>query len=114
MGKQKHIKLIRKLAESLPPMTGQKMQGMTVTGGELIENGIEKLKDGSPVIIGQLYKYGEQVAVTVQINHERQMKRLYDNGGMPAVVAYAEQVKKMFDVHKNQSLIDQLTTEPIS
>lgn len=90
MGKAKQLKLIRKAAKALPTVTtiGKESERMTATEAHL--KGI-KDKDGKvvPNVAGDV-----RIIKTVQvpINHNKEMKRLYNSQGMKGVAAYAETV----------------------
>jgi hypothetical protein len=98
MGKKSKLKKIRRIANALPPMHGQKRVGETIFGHELLKAGVEKLSDGTPV--DESKRYSRKIDATFQINHHRQMKKLYNKGGESAAVAYAENAERVYEQQK--------------
>lgn len=86
MGRAKHLKTIRKMAKQLPVAVMSKPLVEYISGYELIKKGITLINLDEQVDPKKKYKRTTLQATTV--NHERQMKRLYDEGGHKKVVHY--------------------------
>lgn len=91
MGKKSSFKKIRKLAEQMPVIQTRQVIVERVSGAELIKRGIEEV-DGNKVDID--IDYREKKVISVPINHNRKMKKLYNKYGVLGVGAYVSQVKR--------------------
>lgn len=81
----------------MPTINVQHIQGSIVDGSELLKRGVKEV-EGKPV--GNLHTYREKKAVSVPVNHLRQMKKLYNKHGVEGVRMYAQAVKRFVDSQK--------------
>jgi hypothetical protein len=99
MGKKAKLKKIRRLASSMPDIKTEQVIGDRVYGYELLKDGIKEV-EGKPVDPKE--EYYRKKGVPVSVNHNRQMKRMYNKHGLGGVVVYAQAVKR-FVQSQNQS-----------
>lgn len=93
MGKAQKLKIIRKAALLLPAATTTTIQKSSVSGRDLIDSGVKQDKYGAEIKGNR--RYIKRQPIEVPVNHNRQMKRLYNQHGMAGAVAYANQVEGM-------------------
>jgi hypothetical protein len=93
MGKASKLKQIRKAASQMPVLKTYRPEVEIVSGVQLINSGIKELKDGTPVDVKKDYK--QVTPVPVALNHNRQMKRLYNAKGAKGVIDYINQVAQI-------------------
>jgi hypothetical protein len=106
MGKKAKLKKIRRMASQMPVINVGHVQGSTVHGGELLKRGVKEV-EGKPV--GNLQNYREKKVVPQAVNHNRQMKRLYNQQGVKGVIMYAQAVKRFVDSQKAPKVQDATT-----
>lgn len=85
MGRKAKLKKIRKIAQDLPHLEVIQVQKNNLTGAELKALGVNKV-DGKPVDDNVVYGRKEQV--NIPMNHERNMKRMYNQFGMSGIDKY--------------------------
>lgn len=98
MGKASKFKRIRKIASQMPVIEVTRPLGEKVTGSDVIKSGVKELKDGTAIDPHGNYK--RNVPVKVPLNHNKNMKRLYNKGGAAAVGSYIGAVQTHV-AHKN-------------
>lgn len=88
MGKASKFKKLRKAAKELPVINTQiAVPRDTVSGTNLIKQGLTKLRNGSTVEAGKFYRQGK--VVEKPLNHNRIMKQQYNKYGFKGVATYA-------------------------
>lgn len=112
MGKNKQLKKIRKLANMLPPMNGQRRIGAIVTGAELIKERDVHEIEGKPVDPDKNYR--EITPTTVPISHKRQMKKMFYKHGTGGAMLYANGVNQIYKEHieKQEAAAEKEKAEP--
>ena len=100
MGKQKQYKKLRRIAKNLPAIETGRVVAKEVTGDVLLKKGVTELKDGTPV--GAKDKYISKDIVPVNINHNRNMKKYYNKGGIKGASEYAAAVIR-YDAAKKKA-----------
>lgn len=98
MGKSSKHKKFRKIADELPEIKVWGAVPEIVKGKELIEQGIEKLKTGIDILPEKTYTR----KVPVPINHERMLKRVYDQSGNKGVTDYVAEVYQLHERQKQE------------
>lgn len=73
----------------MPVINTRHIQGNLINGSELIEKGVKEV-EGEKVSAEK--KYLEKVVSPVPINHNRRMKKLYNQKGLNGVQAYINAV----------------------
>lgn len=106
MGKKAKLKKIRRLASQMPVINVQHVQGAPVDGATLIKRGVKEVQ-GKPV--QNLETYREKKAVPVAVNHNRQMKKLYNKHGLGGVAMYAQAVQRFVNSQKAPKVEDGTT-----
>jgi uncharacterized protein YccT (UPF0319 family) len=102
MGKKSKFKKIRRIASQMPLINTHKIEKERVAGAEVIASGVTEV-DGKPVEAKE--NYIRRKAVPVPINHNRQMKRLYNKHGAAGVGMYIGAVNKYMEKQaENNSL----------
>ena len=93
MGKKSSLKKIQRLCKNLPSIEKTIREYHIVKGDQLItEWGGNELPDGS--IINPEKTYRVPMPVITEINHKRNIKKLYGKGGKVATVMYIDAVIK--------------------
>ena len=90
MGKNAKYKRIKKLASKLPIIGVKTVRGEIVEGSKLIEKDIKEV-EGKPVSV--LAKYRSKTIVPQPLNHERRIKKAYNELGDKGVAMYTQSVK---------------------
>lgn len=102
MGKKAKLKAIRRIAAELPEIHVKAMGvPAAITGAELLKKGMTKLPSGELIDADSIYKKNQ--VIDRQINHHRQMKKLYNKHGAAGVrmyVAAAERHAAKMDQQK--------------
>jgi hypothetical protein len=91
MGKKAKLKKIRRLASQMPVIQTETVVTDSVYGFELLRDGIKEVQ-GKPVDPKQEYR--RKKGIPVAVNHNRQMKRLYNQIGLKGVAMYANAVQR--------------------
>ena len=102
MGKKSKYKAIRRAAEQLPAMTIQRILPEVKTGQELIDNGMIETKEGDVINAGKNYKLFSPHQVP--INHNKEMKKMYNRYGQIGVLAYVQLAKQKAEEKKRESI----------
>lgn len=97
MGKKSKLKKIRRLASQMPIINVNHMQGSRVDGATLLKEGVEKVGD-KPVENLQIYR--KKAIIKKPVNHNRQMKKLYNKHGIAGVNSYAMAVVRHVQAQK--------------
>lgn len=91
--KKKHVKQLRQIAQSMPPIEIKKgVDKSIVLGSELIASGILETKDGKRITPEEQYTQSKPAKGIV--NHERKMKDLLKKYGPSGVNAYIRAVQE--------------------
>ena len=90
MGKQKQYKKLRRIAKNLPVIETGRVVAKEVLGDVLLKKGVTELKDGTPV--NEKTKYISKDIVPASVNHNRNMKKYYNKGGVKGASEYAAAV----------------------
>lgn len=91
MGKKAKLKKIRRIAEAMPIINTRRVHATIVTGEELLKKGVKDVKGQE---VDPNINYREKKIVSVPLNHNRKMKKLYQMNGMNAVKMYMGAVKQ--------------------
>jgi hypothetical protein len=100
MGKKSKIKQIRRIASQMPVINQKKIVKELVPGSEAIKSGVKEV-DGKPVDEHRFYE--KKYAVAVPVNHNRQMKKLYNKMGGKGVGLYMSAVQKFSEQNTKQN-----------
>ena len=92
MGKKAKLKQIRRIAQILPPMQTMVKKGEIVSGQVLKNTGVSEVQ-GKPIELNRSYRKFE--AVKQPVNHNRKMKKLYNQYGINGVKAYYNGITQM-------------------
>lgn len=106
MGKKSKLKKIRRIASQMPVINVNHIQGSAVNGSELLKRGVKEVA-GKPV--ENLHTYREKKAVPVPVNHNRQMKKLYNKHGVAGVRMYAQAVQRFVKAQQAKKKEDAAT-----
>jgi hypothetical protein len=100
--KKKHLNRIkRELSQGLPDLFQKVNRVQYHKGEDIMEKGVNVLKDGKNVESGKMY-----VSITEGahiINHERRIKKQFQRAGMAGVAAYRKAVLDYAEKHKAQT-----------
>lgn len=100
MGKKAKLKKIRRLASQMPVInTPQIVRDRIISGKELITEGVKKVGDNE---VQADKSYIRKKVVQVPINHNRKMKRLYNQYGVSGVGAYVQAVNSYINSQKEK------------
>lgn len=99
MGKKAKLKKIRRIASQMPVVNVAHVQGAVVNGAELLKRGVTEV-EGKPVQTLQTYR--EKTAVAAPVNHNRQMKKLYNKHGVAGVRMYVQAINKFVEAKKEK------------
>ncbi len=98
MGKKAKLKQIRKWAKEMPVLhTKQLVRDCVVSGGQLYKDGVTTVA-GEPVRVNS--NYVKKKLIDVPVNHNRNMKKMYNKHGKDGVVGYILEVKSIVDKAK--------------
>lgn len=90
MGKKSKLKKIRKIAGNLPVINAGRVHGEKVTGAELYKEGMKEV-NGKPIDPDKDYR--KKTMVDAPLNHNRKMKKLYNQFGAKGVGMYVAAVQ---------------------
>ncbi len=95
MGKKSSLKKIQRICKNLPSIEKTIYEYHIVKGDILIsEYGVNEMPDGSIIDADKTYKV--PMPVITEVNHKRNIKKLYGKGGKMATVLYIDAVIKHF------------------
>lgn len=92
MGKKKHLKVLKRIAQELPDVMAQTHEVHYVLGAVLIAQGHQDV-DGLP--INPVQRYEQTMPVLLGMNHKRRMKRMFIAHGPAGVNSYIKAVKNL-------------------
>jgi hypothetical protein len=98
MGKAGIHKMIRDWAKDLPIAQKPVMNTTKHFGKELIDAGVTEVA-GKPVKAAVQYSHTGKIQIPV--NHEREMKRIYNDHGLPGVKRYKAEIEKLATLDKS-------------
>lgn len=98
MGKAAKFKKIRRLAAQLPELQKNVLVTENIMGSELPEG----TKDVDGKDINKNYNYKSKKVATVNLNHNKMMKRIYNKHGLNAVDSYANAVVQISNARKSK------------
>lgn len=99
MGKKAKAKEFRRLAAGLPELKQESIEKSVVSADKLLQAGISKFSDGSPVELGKNYVKTDMVYTNV--NHARRLRKHAAKFGQAGVVGYIRSVKKFVQENKD-------------
>jgi hypothetical protein len=99
MGKKAKLKKIRKLASQMPEIQVRQVKGERISGAELYKSGVEKV-EGKTVDIDATYR--KKTLVQAPLNHNRKMKKLYNQYGAKGVGMYVNAVNRYIATQKQK------------
>lgn len=97
MGKKSKFKQIRRLANQMPVIHTQAVKGSVVKGYEILKEGMKEV-DGKPIDAYGNYKKKQIIAAP--LNHNRKMKKLYNQYGPAGVGMYINAVNRHVSAQK--------------
>jgi hypothetical protein len=89
MGKKAKLKKIRRLASQMPVINVPRVIGERVGGHTVLVSGVKEV-DGQPV--SAMKDYVRKNVIETPLNHNRQMKKLYNKHGVRGVNTYINAV----------------------
>lgn len=89
MGKASKLKKIRRIALQMPVINTHRIVGEKVSGHDVLESGVKEV-EGKPV--DHRLNYRKKKSIEVPLNHNKNMKRLYNKLGVNAVQGYINAV----------------------
>lgn len=101
MGKKAKLKKIRRLANSMPVIQTKVIKGSIIKGEEILASapaGMDTKVNGEPVKADSIYRKKE--IVTQALNHNRKMKKLYNQYGPAGVGMYINAVNRYISSQK--------------
>lgn len=91
MGKAAKFKKIRRIASQLPVINTKSVIGSVVDGSELIKSGIKEVEGKK---VDPELNYRKKQSVSIPLNHNKKMKKLYNMGGVAGVNMYIKAVQQ--------------------
>ena len=98
MGKKAKFKLFRRMAAEMPMVSVNAIIGDKISGKEAMLQGINEI-DG--LAVNQSSVVIRKKIIEKPLNHNRQMKRLYNQKGEAGVQAYLKAVKEHVERKNN-------------
>jgi hypothetical protein len=93
MGKKKHLKVLKQIAQELPEVTTNTIEYHEVLGAVLLAQGQTHEDDGTTPI-NPLKVYTQAMPVVLAVNHKRRMRNMFINHGAAGVNSYIKAVKQ--------------------
>jgi hypothetical protein len=95
MGKKARMKIIRKIAETLPAMQTPVYGRKTVCGLEVINDGVTTIQ-GQPV--DPLRSYSKKIVTgSIDVNHARRLKTVHKQLGIIGIKAYVQGINQSIE-----------------
>jgi hypothetical protein len=94
MGKNKTLKVLRRIARQMPTIERQFIECERVKGSELIKHGVEMVAGQN---VDESGSYNRRNVVTregINVNHARKLKKYYKQFGEPGIHGYINAVKE--------------------
>ena len=99
MGKKAKAKLLRRIAEQLPPMQEQAFEKRLVKGYDMYDD-VNTKDDELKNIIPNATYIQRTGLIAVPVNHARRMKKLSREFGMQGAVSYAMMVQERYQAEQ--------------
>jgi len=112
MGKKSKLKAIKKMAALMPTIETVKKVGTVVSGSELIEKGVVSIADESVPVLPN-HKYKKQEFKKVPVNHEKEMKRVYNRYGAAGVKQYAIEAARYVERQEKADLSEVIAKKDV-